>query len=54
MITCIICALLLTKSWTYSCIFFLPMILCCFINSLDNGGVFNEYGPIGGHSLGDL
>jgi hypothetical protein len=29
---------------------FPPMILCNFIDSLDDGGVFEEYGPVGGHS----
>jgi hypothetical protein len=26
------------------------MILCCLIDSLDDVGVFEEYGPVGGHS----
>jgi hypothetical protein len=47
MLTCVTCVLLLTKSWTYACIF-PPMKHVLFYSSVCDDEFGATFGPIGG------
>jgi hypothetical protein len=53
MIMCITCALLLTKSWTYSCIFS-TYILCNLIVITEDGSLWDALGSLGGCPPSDI